>query len=153
MNKEDRVCDYIVSLKLKEAGYDDGCECFWATDIRHNGEYLGCDEEYELRAEGRGDEIEYIPGGRLTQHWNYNDDFSDDEETCSAPDIYDAIEWLRVYRGIIVETNFSLGDNRFRYTITVRSENKVIHSDESWEEPIWAIKNALMYLTTYINII
>lgn len=152
MNKEDRVCDYTVSLKLKEAGYDDGCECFWTTDIRHNGEYLGSDEEFELECEGREDEIEYIPGGRLEHHWNYNDDFSDNDESCSAPDIYDAIEWLRAYRGIIVETNFSLEDNRFRYTITVRRENKIIHSDVSWEEPIWAIKNALMYLITYINI-
>ena len=146
MNKEDRICNYTISLKLKEAGYDDGCECFWTTDIRHNGEYLGSDEEFELRCEGREDEIEYIPGGRLEHHWNYNDDFSDDDESCSAPDVYDAIEWLRLNRGVIVDYNFSLESDRFYYTVIMREKNLVVHSDEDFDEPIDAINDALTYI-------
>lgn len=150
MNKEKRVCNYPVSMKLKEEGYEDGCEFFWGIDIRHNGEYLGSDEEFELRCEGREDEIEYIHGGRLEHHWNYNCDFSDDNESCSAPDVYDVIDWLRLNRGIIVEAQFNIDSNSFHYAVIVKGMNMTVNSDEEFGEPIEAINDALNYVTEHL---
>lgn len=57
-NTEDKLLPYSLSMKLKEIGYDEPCDASYVTAIRHKGEDLGCDEEYELRAEGKGDEHE-----------------------------------------------------------------------------------------------
>lgn len=102
---EVEICDYELSLKLKKVGYNEWCRQYWCTSVRHNGEELGCDEEYELKAEGKGDEIEYIPGGKVQSHWNKNvddDGGTYNEDTCSAPLINDVIDWLEEKKGIFV---------------------------------------------------
>lgn len=111
---EVEICDYELSLKLKKAGYNEWCRQYWCTSVRHNGEELGCDEEYELKAEGKGDEIEYIPGGKVQSHWNKNvddDGGTYNEDTCSAPLINDVIDWLEAEKGIFVVPELVYGDD------------------------------------------
>jgi hypothetical protein len=88
----------IVSSKtakvLKEFGFDILCPQCYGVAIMHNGEYLGCDEEYELRSEGRGDEIEYIDGGMLYSMWFKNND-KEDHDVYAAPDIETVRKWFR----------------------------------------------------------
>ena len=79
---------------LKDFGFDVLCPHCYGVAIMHNGEYLGCDEEYELRSEGRGDEIEYIDGGMLYSMWFKNND-KEDHHVYAAPDIESVRKWFR----------------------------------------------------------
>lgn len=79
---------------LKDFGFDILCPQCYGIAIMHNGEYIGCDEEYELRAKGRGDEIEYIDYGMLYNMWFKNND-KEDHDVCAAPDIETVRKWFR----------------------------------------------------------
>ena len=79
---------------LKDFGFDILCPQCYGVAIMHNGEYLGCDEEYELRAEGRGDEIEYVEYGMLYDMWFKNNN-KEGHDVCAAPDIETVTKWLR----------------------------------------------------------
>ena len=65
MEKNLTIVSSKTAKELKDFGFDIICPNCYGVAIMHNGEYLGCDEEYELRAEGRGDEIEYVEYGML----------------------------------------------------------------------------------------
>ena len=79
---------------LKEFGFDIQCPQCYGTAVLHNGEYLGCDEEYELRSEGRGGEIEYVKYGMLYNMWFKNNE-KEDRDLCAAPDIETVRKWFR----------------------------------------------------------
>lgn len=108
MKEEDKILPYNLSMRLKKLGYNEGCQLLYTTAHLHNGEDLGSDEEFELRAEGHGDEIEYIPGGWIEEHYNKNDFDYLSEETCSAPFIHDVVDWFEE-RGIVIVANPSVG--------------------------------------------
>ena len=97
-----KLCSYDVSMKLKRLGFNEPCDYLYTTAIRHNGEDLGSDEEYELRAEGHGDEIEYVPGGWLEEHYNRNDFDYLSDETCSAPWLHDVVDWFETEHNLII---------------------------------------------------
>lgn len=78
---------------LKDFGFDIICPQCYGIAIMHNGEYLGCDEEYELRSEGRDDEIEYVEYGMLYNMWLKNE--KEDRNVCAAPDIETVRKWFR----------------------------------------------------------
>lgn len=107
---EVEICDYELSLKLKKVGYNEWCRQYWCTAVRHNGKDLDEDEEYELKAEGKVNEIEYIPGGWVHEHWNRNNDDIFGDDVCSAPLINDVIDWLEVEKGIFVVPELVYGD-------------------------------------------
>ena len=102
MNEKNNVLPYETSMKLKKLGYNEFCECMYETARRHFGADLGFDEEYELKAEGHGDEIEYIPGGWLNMYHNRNDCEWLYKDNCSAPYIEDVVNWLEEKHGISV---------------------------------------------------
>ena len=79
---------------LKDFGFDVICPRCYGIAIMHNGEYLGCDEEYELRAEGRCNEIEYVDGGMLYDMWFKNTD-KEYNDVYAAPDIENVRKWFR----------------------------------------------------------
>ena len=79
---------------LKDIGFDVTCPNCYGMAVMHNGEYLGSDEEYELRAEGRGDEIEYVDGGMLYSMWCNNRE-KEDRDVYAAPDIEVVRKWFR----------------------------------------------------------
>ena len=70
------IVTFETSKLLKDFGFDIICPQCYGTAIIHNGEYLGYDEKYELRAEGRGDEIKYVDG-MLYNMWFKNNDKED----------------------------------------------------------------------------
>lgn len=87
------IVTFETSKLLKDFGFDIICPQCYGTSIIHNGEYLGYDEEYELRAEGRGDEIKYVDG-MLYNMWFKNND-KEDHNIYAAPDIEIVRKWFR----------------------------------------------------------
>lgn len=88
-------------MQLKKLGFNEPCDYLYTTAIRHNGEDLDCDEEYELKEEGHGDEIEYTPGGWLEKHYNRNGFQCMSDDNCSAPFLHDVVDWFENYNFII----------------------------------------------------
>lgn len=88
-----KLVSYETGMLLKQFGFDAICPQCYGTKPVHNGEYLGCDEEYELRAEGRGDEIEYIKGGMLYSFWTKNSE--EQPDVCTAPALEEVRQWFR----------------------------------------------------------
>lgn len=101
-NKTLKLCSYNVSMSLKRFGFNEPCDYLYTTAIRHNGEDLDSDEEYELKAEGHGDEIEYIPGGWMEEHYNRNDFDCLNDEACSAPWLHDVVDWFEKKHNLII---------------------------------------------------
>lgn len=121
-----KILPYNLSMRLKKLGYNEGCHLLYTTAHRYHGEDLGLDEEYELRSEGKGDEIEYFPGEWIVDMWNKNDlDYISDDD-CSAPIINDVIDWLESEHRVlvVVRPEFENGwrkadeyDNEARYGV------------------------------------
>lgn len=55
---EINVITFETAKLLKDFGFDIICPKCYGVAVMHNGEYLGYDEECELRAEGRDDEYD-----------------------------------------------------------------------------------------------
>ena len=94
MDERLKIVSPETAKSLKDFGFDIICPNCYGVAVMHNGEYLGCDEEYELRAEGRGDEIEYIDYGMLYNMWFKNGD-KEGHDVCAAPDIETVRKWFR----------------------------------------------------------
>lgn len=89
-----KIVSSETAKALKDFGFDILCPNCYGVAIMHNGEYLGCDEEYELCAEGRGNEIECIEYGMLYNMWFKNNE-KEDRNVCAAPDIETVRKWFR----------------------------------------------------------
>ena len=98
--KEDLVSLEVAKL-LKEKGFKEWCSYLYGTAVRHNGKDIDEDEEYELEAEGRGDEIEYVEGGNL-YHFNCNND-KEDVNVWACPTQSLAMKWLREVHNLCIE--------------------------------------------------
>lgn len=94
MEKDLTIVSSKTAKDLKDFGFDIICPNCYGVAVMHNGEYLGCDEEYELRAEGRGDEIEYVEYGMLYHMW-FKNNGKEDHNVCAAPDIETVRKWFR----------------------------------------------------------
>ena len=94
MEKDLTIVSSKTAKDLKDFGFDIICPNCYGVAVMHNSEYLGCDEEYELRAEGRGDEIEYVEYGMLYHMWFKNNE-KEDHNVCAAPDIETVRKWFR----------------------------------------------------------
>lgn len=82
---------YETCMSLKKIGFNVWCNKFYGPYPHHNGEPLGSDEEYELRAEGRGKEI---TSKIITQTWNHTNSMLVNKKSCSCPEINDVIDWI-----------------------------------------------------------
>lgn len=108
MTEEIEILDYETCELLKEIGFDDPCDLIYTTAIRHNGEDLSFDDEMDLKSEGREDEIEYVKGGWCEGMYNRNSfDWVRDTENASAPDIYEAMRWLRRKHNINITVDYN----------------------------------------------
>lgn len=91
INKIDKYyLNYNKCMKLKERGFDVYCNKFYGHYPHHNGEPLGSDEEYELRSEGKGNEITY----EIINQTLYNKNSELNKESCSCPEINTVIDWI-----------------------------------------------------------
>ena len=152
---EINIVTFETAKILKDFGFDIICPKCYGVAVMHNGEYLGCDEEYELRAEGRGDEIEYIDGGKLYDMWFINTD-KNYHDVYAAPDIETVRKWFRdnynlhitAMPYITVEGHFWLSDV---YTFNDEMYNKLPLTTmvcETYEE---AIEKAIFKLLNYLK--
>lgn len=100
-----KYCTYETSLALKAHGYDEPCELYYTTAIRHNGVVLSLDDELDLKSEGRGDEIEYVHGGYIGHAYNTSTQGWLGEFDCSCPYIQDVLDWM-MKEGFYVAVDF-----------------------------------------------
>ena len=147
MITEDYV-DFSTAKLLKEKGFKEWCSCAYGISVRHNGEEIDEDEEYELKSEGKGNEIEYVEGGTL-YGMNY-DNSKDFASLYACPTQAMAMKWLREVHGLFI----SIGNDDLNWCwqildINHRDENldpKVMSDsygcNDSYEE---AVSNGLVY--------
>lgn len=91
--KKEKICSLATAQVLKAIGYNKLAQFVYATDFRYKGKHISFEEELDLKAEGKGNQIEQIPFGDIVCINNFNKENSDD--SCSAPTIDEAAEWLR----------------------------------------------------------
>ena len=114
------VTEDYVSLEtaklLKEKGFRETCPYCYGLDVRHNGKYIDSDEEFELKSEGRENEIEYVDGGHFYHIWSNNSD-----DTYAAPTIQIAMKWLKDAHRIHfeIEPYTIVGKNDVYYNVKV----------------------------------
>jgi len=99
---KESICSFEISKLLKEMGFDEMCRNEYIPSYIHNGEIIDEDEEFELKSEGRGDEIEIIEGGILIEQWNKNS--TNQASEYSAPTLQMAIDWLEQTHKIYITT-------------------------------------------------
>ena len=94
---KETYCSYETCQVLKQLGFNEVCDCMYGMGIFHNGKYLDFDEECELKAEGRGDEIEYVPGGWVYGHTSSrnSDPWCKAKQSCAMPTYDQAVRWMR----------------------------------------------------------
>ena len=90
-NIDNHYLIYNTCMKLKKRGFDVWCNKFYGPYPHHNGEPLGEDEEYELRAEGRGKEI---TSEIILQTWTSRNSMMFNKKSCSCPDINVVLDWI-----------------------------------------------------------
>ena len=78
---------------LKKLGFNMICNSCWSMYPHHNNEPLGCDEEYELRAEGKDNEISFKPYWQSGFNSN-NAMWGKDKDIWTCPSFEEAIGWL-----------------------------------------------------------
>ena len=96
MIKEDK--DYVsfaTAKKLKEKNFMELCDSLYSTAFLHNGQEIDEDDEFELRCDGRENEIEYVEGGTVFYHPFYNARYGADGKEVARPTLYQAMNWFR----------------------------------------------------------
>ena len=112
MITEDYVSFETAKL-LKEKGFKEWCRQCYGLDVRHNGEPIDVDEEYELKNTGRDNEIEYVDGGRM---YDYGCGNFNPGSPYAAPSLYVAMKWLREVHKIHIQI-WILEDNGYWFDI------------------------------------
>lgn len=139
MVTEDYVSFETAKL-LKEKGFKEWCSQCYGLDVRHSGEPIDFDEEYELKAAGKENEIEYVDGGRM---YNYGCGNFNPGSPYAAPSLYVAMKWLRKVHHIDIEVRTHylnrLKPNDIRYysgKILKGSEDVIhtVYSKDTYEE-------------------
>ena len=139
MITEDYVSSETAKL-LKEKGFREWCRKCYGLDVRHNGEPIDVDEEYELKDAGRENEIEYVDGGRM---YDYGCGNFNPGSPYAAPSLYVAMKWLREVHHLVIQIEFidflELGEVWF-YSIIERKTIKQLtgrdadFTEHSYEE-------------------
>lgn len=95
-NNMKREETYVISKSadlLKKLGFDWYCDSAYCTAFTHNGERIDEDEEFELKAEGRGKEIKRVKYGSIFNHSCSN---KENYPGCAArPTLAFARKWIR----------------------------------------------------------
>lgn len=144
------ITEDYVSLEtaklLKEKGFKEWCRYCYGLDVRHNGEPIDVDEEYELKDAGRENEIEYVDGGRM---YDYGSGNFNPGSPYAAPSLYVAMKWLREEKGIAVIPILSsvLDNEKFLWDIkiVVAETNETYSQGWVYENPESGYDRAIRY--------
>ncbi len=102
------ITENYVSLEtaklLKDKGFKEWCFKCYGVAVLHNGVDISFDEECELKDEGRGDEIEYVEGGRLYDYGCNNHE--EDAKVWSAPTLQIALKWIQEVHNILIVADY-----------------------------------------------
>jgi hypothetical protein len=132
---KERYCSYEVARLLKEKGFSELCRYCYGTAVRHNGEDIDEDEEFELKSEGRADEIKYIKGGILHNLY-YDNGGLFGKDVCAAPTHQMACDWLGEVHGIYITIVY--GDypslNKVFWTPQINSLKEFDLPDDFYED-------------------
>ena len=122
MIQEDYVSFEIAKL-LKEKGFTEWCFKCYGVAVLHNGADISFDEECELKDEGRGDEIEYVEGGRLYDYGCNNREKV--RAVWAAPTLWTVVKWLQKIHHILVVPDYvyECTDTSWVYKIYRLGEN------------------------------
>ncbi len=122
MIQEDYVSFETAKL-LKEKGFKAWCFHCYGVAVLHNGADISFDEECELKDEGRGNEIEYVEGGRLYDYGCNNND--KDAKVWAAPTLWVAMKWLREVHNVLIipDYDYECTDKSYCYKIYKLGEN------------------------------
>ena len=143
---KERYCSYEVARLLKEKGFRENCRYCYGTAVRHNGEDIDEDEEFELKSEGRADEIEYIKGGILHNlYYDNGKSFGKDVYATSTHQM--ACDWLRKAYNIHIGINpiSGKGYNATIYDVADFDDCGIIYSTESFFHVEEVYEAALKY--------
>ena len=134
-----------AALLMKKAGFDWWCDKMLGTSVRHNGEEIDEDEEYELKAERRGKEIEYVPFSHV--YSMYSNNKRDGKYACALPTQSRALKWLRKIKGcsISIHWDWDSENNCERWYWQHHVELRPIPTIEYYDEPEQAIDAAIEY--------
>ena len=100
VNESETYVGIETARLLYDAGFDWGCDCFYGTAHLHNGHFIDADTEFELKAEGRGAEIECVPFAEI--YWHYHKNSHKEPQTHSRPTLDRAQMWLRRVKGYVI---------------------------------------------------
>ena len=103
MEKIDTVSFEVAKL-IREHEFDEMCRECYIPAYLHDGEPIDEDEEFELKVEGRGDEIEIVEGGSMWRTWNKNSTNSD--SVYSAPTLWGMMEHIRKNHNIHIAIDY-----------------------------------------------
>ena len=147
--KGKKLCSFQVCKLLKKNGFKEWCNHCYGISVRHNGEEIDEDEEYELVCNGRKNEIEYVDGGHLYDHfWNNNTE--DLGKVYACPTHEETIDWLEREHHIIIVTSpasFSVNGEcqSWNYEIWCDDNYEVTDLSDSHSRHE-AIEKALLYV-------
>lgn len=88
-----------TALRLKNAGFKELCNSCYGLSVQYRGIAIDEDKEYELKAMGLGDDIEYIEHGEAYNITFRNSEFSND---LARPRLDDVVRWLLKEKGIFI---------------------------------------------------
>ena len=151
MMTEDYVSFEIAKL-LKEKGFKHWCYKCYGTAVYHKGEPISPHEEYELKDEGKGDEIEYVEGGYL---YDFGcDNRKKDAKVYAAPTLQRAMKWLREVHHYYIQVmldSWAYGSHSGYYVIIQKtdSEFEIMLADKTdkvfYDEPEEACEAGIKY--------
>lgn len=157
---DNNVCSLDNAKLLKEAGFDEITKTMYCTDVRYKGKSISFEEELDLKAKGKENEIEHVKFGKTLWITNKNGEYAD---TYSAPTIEEAIDWIRrtfdIYITVVPEFNHlkkcsKYVENVYYFEKSMQDYAKLLTPKyfNSFEEcNQYAINKTLEYLKTFKN--
>lgn len=152
MIQEDYVSFGTAKL-LKEKGFTEWCFKCYGVAVLHNGADISFDEECDLKNEGRGDEIEYVEGGRLYDYGCNNRD--KDAKVWAAPTLWVAMKWLREVHHYYIQVmldSWALGSHTGYYIVIQKTDSNFemmlqdVREIVFYDTPEEAAEDAIMYI-------
>ena len=105
------VVSYNTAQLLKDLGYNVWSEFMYTEYPFYDGKPIDEDEEFELKFQGKESEIKY----RTILYKMDNRNKENGGDNCSAPELFDVIEWLRLNFGIVVAYEPIISDGKIKW--------------------------------------
>ena len=119
------IVSFEVAKLLKEKGFNEMCRVCYIPRYTHNGKDIDEDEEFELKCEGRENEIKIIEGGSTWEHWNQN---NDEFSSVSAPSVWGMMYYIRDKYNLHITTKPYVNEDGISFLYEIYSLDKYMFS-------------------------